>query len=98
MPYNFELHDIVIVMMALQHHPSEDMYRRTLDAFDCLYEESGERAKIMSIAMHPYLSGQTHRIKYVERAFEILLSKPGVACWSGDMILDWYLDACRVLR
>src|SRR5262245_44122650 len=51
LPYNFELHDIV--MMALQHHPSEMMYRRALDHFTCLYEESAERAKIMAIACHP---------------------------------------------
>ena len=89
LPYNFELHDIV--MMALQNHPSEEMYRRSMDAFDCLYEESKDRAKIMSIAVHPYLSGQTHRIKHVERTFEEILSKPGVACWSGEKILDWYL-------
>jgi hypothetical protein len=43
LPYNFELHDVV--MMALQYHPSEMMYRRTLDHFACLYEESAERAK-----------------------------------------------------
>ena len=89
LPYNFELHDIV--MMALQNHPSDEMYRRSMDAFDCLYAESKDRAKIMSIAVHPYLSGQTHRIKHVERTFEEILSKPGVACWSGEKILDWYL-------
>jgi len=50
--------------MALQNHPSEEMHRRSMDAFDCLYEESKGRAKIMSIAVHPYLSGQTHRIKH----------------------------------
>src|SRR5665213_1701000 len=89
LPYNFELHDIV--MMALQNHPSGEMYRRSMDAFECLYAESKDRAKIMSIAVHPFLSGQTHRIKYVEQAFEEILSKPGVACWSGEQILDWYL-------
>ena len=36
LPYNFEIHDIV--MMALQHHPSEVMYSRALDHFECLYE------------------------------------------------------------
>ena len=61
LPYNFELHDIV--MMALQNHTSDEMYRRSMDAFDCLYAESKDRAKIMSIAVHPYLSGQTHRIR-----------------------------------
>ena len=45
----------------------------------------------MSIAVHPFLAGQPHRIKHVERTFEEILSKPGVACWSGEKILDWYL-------
>jgi hypothetical protein len=67
------------------------MYRRSLDAFECLYAESAERAKIMSIAVHPYLSGQPHRIAHVERTFSEILAKPGVACWNGEQILDWYL-------
>src|ERR687887_1373170 len=53
LPYNFEQHDIV--MMALQHHTSDMMYRRSIDAFEWLYVESAERAKIMAIACHPYL-------------------------------------------
>jgi allantoinase len=89
LPYNFEVHDIV--MMALQHHSSDMLYRRAIDAFECLYAESAERAKIMSIACHPYLSGQPHRIGYVERTFAEILARPGVACWNGEQILDWYL-------
>ncbi len=89
LPYNFELHDIV--MMALQNHPSDEWGNRIMDHFDCLYEESAERPKVMSIAMHPYLSGQPHRIGHVQRAFERLLAKPGVAAWDGARILDWYL-------
>jgi peptidoglycan/xylan/chitin deacetylase (PgdA/CDA1 family) len=89
LPYNFELHDIV--MMALQHHPSEMMYRRAMDHFACLYEESAERAKIMAIACHPYLSGVPHRIAHVRRAFEEILGRDGVVAWDGARILDWYL-------
>ena len=89
LPYNFELHDIV--MMALQHQPSEMMYRRAMDHFACLYEESAERAKIMAIACHPYLSGVPHRIAHVRRAFEEILAHDGVAAWDGARILDWYL-------
>ena len=77
LPYNFELHDIVL--MALGHHPSGEMYRRVMDQFECLYAESAERPKIMAIAMHPYLSGVPHRINHVRRAFEDVLSRPGVA-------------------
>jgi allantoinase len=89
LPYNFELHDIVL--MALGHQPSDAIYRRAWDHFECLYAESAGRAKFMAIACHPYLSGQPHRIAHVERIFRELLDKPGVACWNGEKILDWYL-------
>jgi len=56
-----------------------------------LYAESAQRAKIMAVAMHPYLSGVPHRIGHVQRMFEEILAKPGVACWDGVRILDWYL-------
>jgi allantoinase len=90
LPYNFELHDIVVT--ALQHHRSEEMDLRTMDHFECLYEESAERAKIMSVAHHPYLSGSPHRIRYIERLWAELLARPGVVCWNGSQILDWYLE------
>lgn len=88
LPYNFELHDIV--MMALQHHRADEMYRRSMDYFECLYEEGIERAKIMSIAVHPYLSGSPHRIRYVEKVYAEILARPGVVCWDGEKILEWF--------
>ena len=88
LPYNFEVHDIT--MMALQSHPSAEWHNRAMDYFDCLYAESAERAKIMAVAVHPYLSGVPHRIGHVERTFAEILDRPGVACWDGAKILDWY--------
>jgi len=89
LPYNFELHDIV--MMALQHHSSSEMHTRSMRYFECMYRESAERAKIMSLAHHPYLSGSPHRIDDVESTYRDMLSQPGVVCWTGEQILDWYL-------
>ncbi len=89
LPYNFEIHDIVL--MALQHHPSDMMYLRARDQFEWLYAESAERPKVMAIACHPYLSGVPHRIGYVQRAFKEFLSREGVVAWDGSKILDWYL-------
>ncbi len=90
LPYNFEIHDIV--MMALQHHASDVFHQRAMDHFECLYEESAERPKIMAIACHTYLSGVPHRIRHVERTFEAMLSRKGVVAWDGARILDWYLS------
>lgn len=88
LPYNFEIHDIV--MMALQHHPSEMMYQRALDHFECLYEEGAERPKVMAIACHTYLSGVPHRIRHLERTLEAIIGRKGVVAWNGLRILDWY--------
>ena len=89
LPYNFELHDIV--MMALQHHTSSEMHTRSMGYFECMYRKSAERAKIMSIAHHPYLSGSPHRIDDVEKTYKDMLMRPGVVCWTGEQILEWYL-------
>ena len=86
-----EIHDIV--MMALQHLPSDQWHSRALDHFRTLYEESAERPKVMAMACHPYLSGVPHRIGHVERTFAELLAHDGVVAWDGAKILDWYLAA-----
>lgn len=61
-----------------------------MDHFERLYEESKKRAKIMAIAVHPYISGVPHRIKYFETVFERLKKEKGVVFWTGERILDWY--------
>jgi len=94
LPYNFEIHDIV--MMALQHHPSDVWHQRAMDQFNWLYEEAAERPKIMALACHPYLSGVPHRIGHVQRTFEDMLSRSGVVAWNGEQILDWYLEQPKV--
>ncbi len=95
LPYNFELHDIAQQM--IQYHSSEVYARRAIDAFDWLYEEAGREdgagARVLSFAVHPYISGQAHRIRYVQEAIEYMTSKPGVVIWDGEQILDWYLEA-----
>ena len=89
LPYNFEIHDIA--MMMIQHHGSSEFQRRALDYFECIYEESAETTRIMALAVHPYISGSPHRIRYVAETLEHIASQPGVQVWNGEQILDWYL-------
>ncbi|CAA9256664.1 MAG: Polysaccharide deacetylase [uncultured Craurococcus sp.] len=88
LPYTVELNDIP--MMLVQHHESDYLLRRAIDQFDRLHEEGVERAKIMSIAIHPYISGQPHRIRYLERFYEHVAKHRGVLHWNGVQLLDWY--------
>ncbi len=88
-PYTVETNDILI--FAVQNHPSDGMLRRTVEHFERLYQESETITRVMAISLHPYLSGVPHRIGYVEKLYDHILSKPGVVMWTGEQILDWYL-------
>jgi allantoinase len=89
LPYTVELNDIA--MMIVQHHESDYLLRRAIDAFDRLYAEGEHRAKVMAVAIHPYISGQPHRIKYLEAIYDYAAKFDGVLHWNGEEILDWYL-------
>jgi allantoinase len=91
LPYTAELNDIP--MMIVQHHESDHLLKRTIESFDRLYEEGRERAKIVAVAIHPYISGQPFRIKYLEQIYEYANRHAGVLHWNGAEILDWYLAA-----
>ena len=67
--------------------------RRAIDQFDRLYAEGKQRAKIMALAIHPYISGQPHRMKYLEAMYEHVGRFEGVLHWNGAEILDWYMSA-----
>src|SRR5260370_36285379 len=68
LPYTVEINDIGI--MIIQHHESEHLAKRAIDQFDRLYAEGKSRAKIMALAIHPYISGQPHRIKYLQAIYD----------------------------
>jgi peptidoglycan/xylan/chitin deacetylase (PgdA/CDA1 family) len=91
LPYSMETNDIPV--MIVQHHEAEYWYRKCVDQFDRLYLEGAERPRIMAIAIHPYISGQPFRIKYLEDIYAYMSRFPGVLHWNGEQILDWYLGA-----
>ena len=90
-PYSVELNDIP--MMLVQHHKAEELFNRTRDQFDRLYEEGAESARIMTIAVHPYVTGVAHRIKYFEQVYEYMAQRSGVLFWKGEQVLDWWRGA-----
>jgi len=91
LPYTVELNDIP--MMIVQHHESDYLLHRAIDQFDRLYAEGEKRAKIFPLAIHAYISGQPHRIKFLEAIYNYAGRFDGVLYWTGEEILDWYLKA-----
>src|SRR4029077_6684431 len=80
LPYTVELNDIP--MMIVQHHESDYLLKRTIDQFDRLHAEGANRPKILALAIHPYISGQPHRIKYLEQIYEYVARHEGVLHWN----------------
>ncbi|WP_179950523.1 polysaccharide deacetylase family protein [Neopusillimonas maritima] len=87
MPYTVELNDIP--MMAVQQHQSDVFLKRVQDTFDRLYEEGADQPRVMCMAVHPFLSGVPHRIRYLEEALSYV-NRPGVLFWTGEQLLEWY--------
>lgn len=88
LPYSVELNDIP--MMIVQHHESEHWKRRCCDQFDRMWQEGKERPRIMALAIHPYISGQPHRIRYLEEIYDYVNGHEGVLHWNGAEIYRWY--------
>src|SRR4029077_17601883 len=69
-PYSAEINDITL--MVSHHHESDVLLTRSIDAFDRLYAESADSARVMAIGVHPYVTGAAHRIKYFEQLYDYI--------------------------
>ena len=47
------------------------------DQFDRLYAEGAKNPRVMAIAVHPYISGVPHRIKYFEAVYDYMRKQEG---------------------
>lgn len=91
MPYTVELNDVVV--SAIQMHSSDEMLKRGIDQFARLYAEGAESVRIMTISLHPYLSGVPHRIGHIEQLYAYLRKQSDVEFLTGAEIVDWWRDA-----
>jgi allantoinase len=93
LPYTQENNDIA--MMLIQHHEAGEYYRRAMDQFEQLYADSRDSARVMALVVHPYVMGAPHRAKYYRRALQEIRAHKDVLFWTGEQILDWYLEQSR---
>jgi peptidoglycan/xylan/chitin deacetylase (PgdA/CDA1 family) len=96
LPYTVELNDIGV--QIVQQHESGYFKTRCIDYFDRLYQEGAERPRVMAIAIHPYITGQPHRIKYLEEVYEYIDRFEGVVHWNGEEMLDWHMGERKRLK
>jgi peptidoglycan/xylan/chitin deacetylase (PgdA/CDA1 family) len=68
-----------------------DMRDMIKDQFDVLYREGEQSGVVMTIAVHPYLSGVPHRIKYLDEALAYINSHDHIWWATGGEIVDAFL-------
>ncbi len=86
MPYSLELNDLPAFLA--RHISPEDFCSMICEQFDQLYEDGEEQARVMAIALHPFVIGTPHRIRALAKAFRYLQSRSGVWFARGGEIAD----------
>ena len=61
-------------------------------ACDTLLEDGTLQGRMLGIGIHPWLSGQAHRIKYMKAALAGVMARPGVWHTDGKTIAAYYLQ------
>ena len=88
-PYSYELNDTSAIVRS-KYTPGE-FERMIRDQFDVLYEEGAESGRVMAICLHPYITGQPHRVRALQRALEHIDGHAGVWKATGEEIARHYL-------
>lgn len=64
-----------------------------VDQFDALYAEAESSARVMSLALLPFITGVSFRHKYLVKALGYVLSHDGLWSTTSDGLADWYLNS-----
>jgi allantoinase len=87
-PYCNEINDIPLYIR--KGYTGEQYLRSVIDQFDALYADSRKQPRVMGVPLHPMISGQPLRIKYLQRAIAHMKEHQGVWFATGSEIIDAY--------
>jgi allantoinase len=87
-PYSVELNDLG--MFISNGMSGAEGLQLIKDQFDQLYADAADSGRVMALALHPFVSGQPFRAKYLDQALEYIVNHPGVWVTTSDEIADHY--------
>jgi peptidoglycan/xylan/chitin deacetylase (PgdA/CDA1 family) len=90
-PYTLDINDIGLI--DRQGTPASQFAAYIIDAFDTLYREGEDQARVLPIALHPFLIGAPHRAPHLAKALDYIKGHDGVWFARGGEILDAYRAA-----
>jgi allantoinase len=90
LPYSVQTNDVPAYFEMKASVPEfEAILRRQ---FDTLYREGDTIPRVMAIVVHPFVTGQPHRIGALDAALEYICSHAGVWCATGWEIVQHFLS------
>ncbi|AHH15632.1 putative polysaccharide deacetylase [Nocardia nova SH22a] len=87
-PYSVELNDIGIFVSKGLTGP--DFVRMVRDQLDQLYLDAADSGRVMALALHPFVTGQAFRHRYLDEALDYVVNHPGVWVTTSDEIAEHY--------
>jgi peptidoglycan/xylan/chitin deacetylase (PgdA/CDA1 family) len=90
-PYTLDINDLGLI--DRQGTPASQFAAYIVDAFDTLYAEGADQARVLPIAIHPFLTGAAHRVPHLVKALDYIRGHDAVWFARGGDILDAYKTA-----
>jgi allantoinase len=91
MPYTVDINDLGLI--DRQGTPASQFGAYIVDAFDTLYREGADQARVLPIALHPFLTGAAHRAPHLAKALDYIKGHDRVWWARAGDILDAYKTA-----
>jgi allantoinase len=92
-PYAQEINDIPLFIRG--NHSSPEILQRVQDALETLMTDEPQTVRVLAVAVHPFIMGQTHRFPYFVKMLEHLKNHPGVVFMTATQIYEWYTEQMR---
>jgi len=89
MPLSTELEDYHVILN--NQHSAESWAEQVCDACDYLIQDAQTNGgRILALNIHPWVLGQPHRIRLLEKVLEYISSKKEVwSAYAGEILDAW---------
>jgi hypothetical protein len=89
-PNHAEWDDVQLLLLRRVAMP---VYTKVLsEAFGALYDEGARSGRIFGLALHPWLIGMAHRIRYLDEALKRIAGRDGVWQATAGEIAQWFQE------
>jgi peptidoglycan/xylan/chitin deacetylase (PgdA/CDA1 family) len=89
LPYTWEINDVA--MWAVQGQSSDELVKRLAATIAVLERELEQNPRVLSIGLHPHIAGVPHRLYYLEKALDMLMSRTDTIFVTSGEIADWFV-------